>query len=61
MDDLERIRTKVKALTPDARETLSKLADVPLSTLSKFAHGHVREPKYNTVRAIKDALPRVPA
>lgn len=56
MDDLETIRARVKALSPGERDELSRLSEVPRSTLDKFAHGHVAMPGYETVRALVLAM-----
>lgn len=56
MDDLETIRSHVRALGRKRWILLSNLSSVPLSTLSKFALGHVKEPGYDTVQKIVKAL-----
>ena len=37
-------------------KALSERSGVPFSTIRKFAYGEVREPGYNTVRAMLDNL-----
>lgn len=57
MEDLEAIRARLAQLTPSVRAQLAERSGVPLSTVSKFALGHNREPGYSTVAAIARVLP----
>lgn len=59
--DLEPIRERVSALRTHGWRLLAESSRVPFSTIRKFAYGEVREPLYETVHAIKAALPAVEA
>jgi len=57
MEDLEAIRARLAQLRPSVRAQVAERSGVPLSTLSKFALGHIAEPGYLTVASIVRVLP----
>ncbi len=60
MDDLESIRARIRGLARKRWPELSKLANVPYSTLTKFAYGYVADPTFTTVSNLVEALDKMP-
>lgn len=52
---VERMRRKLKKLGMNYGD-LSKLANIPLSTVNKVLSGHTRRPRIDTMEALESAL-----